>query len=116
VSVVGPMDLPPPLRAPGADISGIGQMMGAPESATSEMSAKVSGLVSVMGDVMKYIVENPEVAPIAKQLFSAMTGRMAKGARESGPVGVPPAAGLPAGPGLIPPGPSSPLPGIGGLR
>jgi len=118
MAIVGPTDLVPPLANPDLNVSGpLAMVTGMPHPA-EEFAAKVGRFIRLMGPVLDFLMENPEIAPAARSLFSSLASTARKSKEEGGgkPVTTGPSLpGLPAPPMLVPPGPGPILPGPAGM-
>lgn len=122
MAIVSPADFLPPTSVPDLSVSGPIAMATGATSPVEEFAAKVSQFVKLMGPVIDFLVQNPEVAPAARSLFNSLASttrektRTEQESKRGAPVGGAALPGLPAPPGLIPPGPSLPIPGPGLFR
>lgn len=112
--IVGPDSLVPPVAPPGLDISGPASLVTGNVSPVEEFAAKVTKFIKLMGPVLDFLVENPEIAPAARNLFSSLANvAKTKGGKPT--TTGPSEPGMPAPPTLIPPGPGAILPGPAGM-
>lgn len=122
MAIVSPADFLPPTSVPDLSTSGPMALATGQVSPVEEFAAKVSQFIKLMGPVIDFLVQNPEIAPAARNLFNSLANttkektRSAQESKRGAPVGGPALPGLPAPPGLIPPGPSLPIPGPGLFR
>lgn len=103
-----------------SDIGGLQAMTGASpvppgDIVRQNVLAKLRPVVTLVGDLVNYLIENPEVAPAAKSLiniaFGASRGLRPKRERGIDALSAPPLPPLPVG-AALPPLPPAPIPGL----
>lgn len=110
---------PPQFLPPGGPLTGSMEgpiaLATGERSPVEEMTAKVTQFMRLMGPVIDFLAENPDIALVAKPLFSSLAGKVKSekiGKAVTGRLGIP---NMPVPPMLVGPGPGPTLPGPGGL-
>lgn len=116
MSIITPPQFLPPEAPLQGSMEGPIALATGDRSPVEEIASKVTHFMRLIGPVIDFLAENPDIAIVAKPLFSSLAGKVkAKevgGRPTTGRLGTP---GMPMPPMLVGPGPGPMLPGPGGM-